>query len=119
MRIRFLGKGGSGGGHCPTLYATDHDSYLVQGWQTDTVGTIEIPHLLTGFAEPDTFIGATLSDTGRGTFLISGRPITDTATLSQLDLADDETAIEVPKRERSFYGAVAAKRGILDPVRAS
>ncbi|MFQ6229483.1 hypothetical protein [Nocardia sp. NPDC002869] len=118
MRIRFLGKGGSGGGQCPTLYATDHGSYLVQGWQTDTAGTIEIPHLLIGFAEPDTFIGATMTDTDRGTFLVSGRPVTDTATLAQLDLAEDETAIEVPKRERKFYGAAAARGSILESVRA-
>lgn len=31
MRLKFLGSGGSGQGHCPTLYATDQDSYLVQG----------------------------------------------------------------------------------------
>ncbi|WP_431957403.1 hypothetical protein [Nocardia lijiangensis] len=118
MRLQFLGKGGSGQGQCPTLYATDH-GYLVQGWETDEAGTIEIPHLLLGFAEPDTFIGATLSDTGRGTFSLSGRPITDDETLSQLDLADDETAIEVPKRERKFFGATATRPSVLGPVPGS
>jgi len=101
------------------LYATDQDSYLIQGWVTDHPGTIEIPHLLLGFAEPDTFFGATMTDTGRGTFTISGRPITDAETLDQLDLAEDETAIEVPRRERKFYGAAAARRGVLGSVSAS
>lgn len=105
MPLKFLGKGGSDDGACPTLYATDL-GYLAQGWRTGHPGTIEIPHLLLGFAEPDTFIGATLTDTGRGTFLVTGRPITDHETLSQLDLAANETAIEVPKAERTFYGAV-------------
>ncbi|MBF6144520.1 hypothetical protein [Nocardia nova] len=118
MRLLFLGKGGSGQGQCPTLYATDQDTYLVQGWETNMVGAVEIPHLLTGFADPDTFIGATLTDTGRGTFTVTGRPITDTETLAQLELADDETAIEVPKRERKFYGATAAGGSVPGTVRA-
>jgi len=112
MRLTFLGKGGSGTNDCPTLYATDQSSFLVQGWRTDTPGTVEIPHLLTGFAEPRTYIGTPLTDTSRGTFLLSGRPITDTGTLSQLKLADDETVIEVPKCERMFYGATADRQSM-------
>ncbi|MGK8522029.1 hypothetical protein ACRS6B_10975 [Nocardia asteroides] len=104
MRLRFLGKGGSDKTGCPALYATDRGSYLVQGWRTGQSGTLEIPHLLTGFAEPGTFIGATMTDTGRGTFRLVGRPVTDRETLAQLTLEDDETAIEVPKRERTYYG---------------
>ncbi|WP_238845234.1 hypothetical protein [Nocardia terpenica] len=72
------------------------------------MGTIEIPHLLTGFAEPDTFIGAELVDTGRGTFRLTGRPVTDCETLDQLDLASNEAAVEVPKGEQRFYGATTA-----------
>lgn len=108
MRLTFLGKGGSGSNDCPTLYATDQDSFVVQGWVTDSPGTVEIPHLLTGFAEPRTFIGATLTDTGRGTFTVTGQPV-DSDVLSQLKLAADETAIEVPKCERTFYGATAQR----------
>lgn len=51
------------------------------------------------FLEPDTFIGAPMTDTGRGTFLVSGLPVTDDETLNQLDMADDEGVISVPKRE--------------------
>lgn len=118
MRLRFLGKGGSGQGQCPTLYSTDRDTYLVQGWRTDTSGCIEIPHLLLGFTEADTFVGATMTDTGRGTFTVSGRPVVEIETLAQLELADDETAIEVPKLERKFYGAVTASRSVPGVVRA-
>ncbi len=108
MQLRFLGRGGSQVNDCPTLYATDQGSYVATGWRTGTSETIEIPHLLMGFAEPHTFIGTALTETGRGTFTLSGRPITDDKTLSRLDLADDEAAIEVPKSKRTFYGASTA-----------
>lgn len=110
MRIKLLGKGGSEGNGCPALYATDQGSYVAVGWITGGLETIEIPHLLPGFAESDTFIGAPMTDTGRGTFTLSGRPITDAETLSQLVLAEDETAIEIPKSERRFYGHAASRR---------
>lgn len=109
MRLRFLGRGGSESQGCPTLYATDQGSYLVQGWETGTLGTVEIPHLLTGFTEPDTYLGATMTDTGRGTFRLSGRPVTEPAVMGQLDLASDEAAILVAKRERTFFGDAAGR----------
>jgi hypothetical protein len=112
MRLTFLGKGGSQVNDCPALYATDCGTYVIVGWLTDTRGTIEIPHLLLGFAEPRTFIGALLTDTGRGTFSVTGRPIDDAETLDQLHLADGETAIEVPKCERTYYGATAARQSV-------
>ncbi|MBF6414554.1 hypothetical protein [Nocardia cyriacigeorgica] len=108
MQLRFLGKGGTEGGGCPSLYATDHGSYVVQGWKTTRPDTIEIPHLLTGFAEEGTFIGTRLTDTGRGTFTLVGVPITDPATLAQMDIYPDETCVEVAKAERAFYGATSA-----------
>lgn len=110
MEIKLLGKGGSEANGCPALYATDHGSYLAIGWTTDEAATIEIPHLLTGFAEPRTFIGATMTDTGRGTFTVTGRPITDNETLIRLDLAEDESAVELPKLGRTFYGHAARRR---------
>lgn len=110
MRLKLLGKGGSEANGCPALYATDQGTYLAVGWITDTPETIEIPHLLTGFAEQRTYIGATMTHTGRGTFTVTGRPITDHETLSQLDLAEDEIGIELPKLERKFYGYAASRR---------
>lgn len=109
MSLRFLGKGGSTNNGCPSLLADDQAGYVVQAWKTDRADTVELPHLLLGFLEPDTFIGAPLTDTGRGTFTLTGTPVTDDDTLSQLDLADDETAISVPKLERTFYGAASTR----------
>ncbi|GAB2718975.1 hypothetical protein [Nocardia thraciensis] len=108
MRLQFLGKGGTTGGGCPSLYATDRGTYVVQGWKTDAPEIIEIPHLLLGYAEPDTFIGTTMTDTGRGTFILSGVPVTDVEALAQMDIYLDETAVEVGKVERKFYGATSA-----------
>lgn len=108
MRLRFLGKGGSDLGGCPSLYTTDQGSYLVQGWGTDTPETVEIPHLLLGYAEPGTFLGSPLRDTGRGTFTLAGRPVAEREILDQLDLAPHEAAIEVPKTIRTFYGALSS-----------
>ncbi|SUA75176.1 Uncharacterised protein [Nocardia otitidiscaviarum] len=108
LRLTYLGKGGSDVGECPTLYASDHGTYVIIGWRTARPGTVEIPHLLLGFAEPDTFIGTPLTDTGRGTFTLTGRPITEAETLAQMSIEPHETAIEVPKTERAFYGAPAA-----------
>ncbi|TLF73334.1 hypothetical protein [Nocardia cyriacigeorgica] len=117
MRVRFLGKGGSGTNDCPSLYVTDEDSYIVQGWETNEPGTVEIPHLLTGFVEPRKFLGATLVDTGRGTFLVTGPPVTEPDVLAQLTLADGEAAIEVPRQERTFYGATATRQSMARVVR--
>lgn len=105
MCLEFLGRGGSDDGGCPTLYATEN-TYVCQGWGTDTPETIEIPHLLLGFLQTDTFMGATLTDTGRGTFTLTGKLISDRTILGMLNIADNEVAIEVPKVERTFYGAV-------------
>ncbi|WP_067702522.1 hypothetical protein [Nocardia jejuensis] len=107
MRLQFLGKGGSNQDGCPTLYVTDKDTFVVQGWTTDEVGTVEIPHLLLGFTEARTFIDSPLIDTGRGTFAVAGDPITDRETLEQLTLAGDESAIEVRRAERTFFGGIS------------
>ncbi|MCP2321025.1 hypothetical protein APR12_006415 [Nocardia amikacinitolerans] len=108
MRLHLLGKGGSGKDDCPSLFATDQDSYVILGWRTDHPETVEIPHLLTGFTEPRTYIGTPLVDTGRGTFAVTGRPITDRETLDQMTMEDFETAIEVPRAERTYFGGVPA-----------
>ncbi|MFE2996043.1 hypothetical protein ACFXG4_13620 [Nocardia sp. NPDC059246] len=75
---------------------------------TDRLETVEIPHLLLGFLAPDTFIGVALSDTGRGTFTLTGNPMCDPEIVDELAMEPNETAIEVPVAERSFYGATTA-----------
>ncbi|MBF6175467.1 hypothetical protein [Nocardia blacklockiae] len=108
MSLKFLGRGGSGVGECPSLFVGE-SHYVVQGWVTEDPGTVEIPHLLLGFAEADTFLGARMTDTGRGTFTLSGRPVVEPEVLAQLELAEGEAVVEVPKLVRSFYGVAAAR----------
>ncbi|MFE2958092.1 hypothetical protein [Nocardia tengchongensis] len=102
-QLRLLGKNGSPGNTCPSLYDTE-DGFVTQGWRTDSLGTVEIPHVLLGYADPGSFIGSPLLDTGRGTFLVSGVPVTDPDMLAQMEIAPNEAAVEVPKMERTFYG---------------
>ncbi|MFI5720621.1 hypothetical protein [Nocardia sp. NPDC051750] len=40
-------------------------------------------------------------------FQLSGAPVKDLEALAQMDIYADETAVEVPKSERSFYGNAA------------
>jgi hypothetical protein len=61
MRVKFLGSTSNNGGS-PTLYETDQDTYLVQGWRVADADTlarlaipehetvVEIPRRLLGFA---------------------------------------------------------------------
>lgn len=95
MLVRHLGTNTKQGGS-PKLYISDDARlYIVQGWRTDEPGRIEIPHALLGFLEPDTCLGAQLHDTGHGTFLLSGEPLTDREALEQMQIPDHETAIVV------------------------
>jgi hypothetical protein len=48
MRLRFLGTT-SQEGECPTLYATDRDTYVIQGWKvTDPDALADLRDVLTG-----------------------------------------------------------------------
>jgi len=86
MRLRFLGKATQGGGS-PTLFATDRASYVVQGWKvTGASESVEIPHRLLSHLEPGTCLGVLLADTGKGSFTLSGRPVTDSEALSYMDI---------------------------------
>lgn len=110
MRLTFLGKETQGGGS-PTLFGTDRDTYVVQGWKVEgQPGTVEIPPRLLGYLEPHTCLGVLVHDTGRGSFILSGDPVTDPQVLSQMDLPGHETCVEVGKRkaatEGSWRGAV-------------
>ena len=108
MRLRFLGKSTQGGGS-PTLYATDRDTYLVQGWKVaHEPARVEIPHRLLAYAEPGTCLGTRLTDTGRGSFTLSGEPVTDAEARAQLDVPGHETCVEVPRGEEVWISGAAA-----------
>lgn len=65
MKLTFLG-GTSWSGECPTLYATDRDTYVIQGWKVtdpealaamevpDHETAVEVPRALLRFAPSET-----------------------------------------------------------------
>lgn len=107
MQLRFLGKTTQGGGS-PTLFATDRDTYVVQGWKvTGQRDSVEIPQRLLAYLEPGTYLGTLLADTGRGSFTLSGASVTDTEVLSQMDIPGHETCVEVPKKKEVWFGGAA------------
>lgn len=95
MKLERLG-GDSTDGQSPTLFLSDRGSYVTQGWNTDRPDTIEIPHRLIRYLKPGTCLGALLRDTGHGTFLLTGDPVTDPEALEQIRLPAHEAAVEVP-----------------------
>lgn len=104
MQLRFLGKTTQGGGS-PTLFATDRDTYVVQGWKvTGRRDSVEIPQRLLAHLEPGTCLGALLVDTGRGSFTLSGVLVTDSEALSHMAIPGHETCVEVPKNKEVWCG---------------
>ncbi|MDX3867644.1 hypothetical protein [Streptomyces europaeiscabiei] len=116
MKLRFLGKN-STVGDCPTLYATDRDTYLVQGWKifaNDLLMQLEIPKGETAVEVPTELFEHLTKDglaageirrvqdpimilTPSGTFVVQGREVTDPEALAQMEIPDYETVVEVPK----------------------
>lgn len=116
MKLRFLGKN-STVGDCPTLYATDRDTYLVQGWKIfandllmqlvvpEGQTAVEVPTELFEFLKEDGLTAGEfkcLDDpimilTPGGTYVVQGAEVTDLEALSQMEIPDYETVVEVPK----------------------
>ncbi|MGH3929232.1 MAG: hypothetical protein ACRDTF_04565 [Pseudonocardiaceae bacterium] len=97
MRITFLGKVTQGGGS-PTLFATDRDTYFVQGWRVPgQEASVEIPMKLLEYLESNTRLAAVSHTTGQGTYILSGTPVTDVDALAQMDIPGHETCVEVGK----------------------
>ena len=115
MQLRFLGKETTGG-QSPTLYATDQDSYVVQGWivsdpdllarldvaEGETV--VEVYSRLLAHLEKDGLSGEVVSDRypivyvmESGNYILQGKPLVDEDAMTQMDIPDHETAIEVPR----------------------
>lgn len=107
MQLTFLGKETQGGGS-PTLFATDADTYVVQGWKvTGQETSVEVPVRLLTYLQPGTRLGTDLHDTGGGTYIVSGAPVTDTEALSQMDIPGHESCVEVPKAQEDEAGGAA------------
>jgi hypothetical protein len=115
VRLRFLGKD-STPSNSPTLYATDGDSYIVQGWivtdadvlarldisDTDTV--VEVPARLLGFLALDGLDGEVnnrvppiVQVLDSGNYIIRGERVRDAEALDQMTIPDYETCVAVPK----------------------
>ncbi len=75
----------------------DRGHYLVQGLKVpDSPDRVEIPHMLLRWLEPDTHLGATLTDSGVGTFILSGESVSDGEALATLQVPRHETCVSVP-----------------------
>ncbi|MFB9962123.1 hypothetical protein [Sinosporangium siamense] len=115
MRPEFLGKE-STGGKSPTLYATDRNSYVIQGWiVTDfqILASVDVPDdetlveitakLMTHLAK-DGLLGRITRFTHpivhvkpNGNLIVQGARVTDAEALAQMDIPDHETCVEVSK----------------------
>jgi hypothetical protein len=115
MQLRFLGKATSGG-QSPTLYATDQESYVVQGWvvtEPDVLAALQIPdgetvvevppRLMTYLAndgmtgEVKRVTGPIVHVRGNGNYIVQGAHVTDAEALGQMDIPAHETCVEVAR----------------------
>jgi hypothetical protein len=115
MRLIFLGKA-SDLGESPTLYATDRDTYVVQGWKITEDATA--PALALGKGEIAVEVYARLLDylakdgvpgtvarheppivhvKQNGNFVIQGERLADGDARRQMAMPDHEDAVELPK----------------------
>jgi hypothetical protein len=112
VQLTFLGKSTQGGGS-PTLFATDRDTYVVQGWRVPGRETsVEIPTRLLEYLERDTELAVVLHTTDHGTYIVSGAAVTDAEALAQVDIPSHETCIEVGKVREGDADDTAARPGV-------
>src|SRR6266516_1063133 len=82
---------------------------MAQGWKVPgQVNSIEIPKRLLAYVETGTRLDATLHDTVRDSYILSGSPVTDADALSQMDIPDHETCVEVGKVQEGDADGAAA-----------
>jgi hypothetical protein len=116
MKLRFLGKN-STPGDSPTLYASDQDSYVIQGWKVyanDVLARLDVPEGHTAVEVPTELFEHLTKDgvpsgeiknvvapimllTEQGTCVVQGPRMYDPEALSQMRMPDYETCVEVPK----------------------
>ncbi|RZS37481.1 hypothetical protein EV193_10536 [Herbihabitans rhizosphaerae] len=115
MTLRFLGKE-STPTNSPTLYATDAESYVIQGWiVTDadvlarlTVSEhetlIEVPPGLLNYLAADGLEGQAsnvvppiVAVNDKGNYIMQGKRVTDAGVLGQMNIPDHETCIHVSR----------------------
>ncbi|MEV5832486.1 hypothetical protein [Nocardia sp. NPDC052112] len=97
MRIQLLGGPTNNTGSPRLWIDEDRHLYLVQGYRVaHDANRVEIPHMLLGWLQPGTYIGAPLVDSGHGSFTLAGQPITDPDALAHMQIPDHEIAVAVP-----------------------
>ncbi|RDG37320.1 hypothetical protein [Streptomyces corynorhini] len=116
MKLRFLGKN-STPGDSPTLFASDRDSYVVQGWKVyarDLLARLEVPeghtvvevpielfeHLVEDGASSGRikkFSAPIMLVTEQGTCILQGPLMCDAEALGHMRMPDYETCVEVPR----------------------
>lgn len=97
MPATLLGGPTSNTGSPRLWFDSDRAVYLVQGYQVlDEPNQVEIPHMLLKWLRPGTFLGARLHDSGQGSFIVAGTPVSDPTILRDMAIPDHETAVEVP-----------------------
>ncbi len=112
MQLTFLGKRTQAGAS-PTLFATDRDTYVVQGWRVPGhEASVEIPMSLLEYLEADTTLAVALRTTGHGTYVLSGAAVRDAQALAQMDIPGHETCIEVGKVREGGVDGTAARPGV-------
>jgi hypothetical protein len=124
MHLTFLGKE-SRPDESPTLFATDRDSYVVQGWIVtdpeilamivvpDDEMVVEVPAALLAHLAKDGLSGDVVNlippivhITENGNYIIKGRRVMDPEALGQMTIPDHETCVEVSR------SAIAALVGV-------
>ncbi len=115
MLLTFLGKD-SHPDESPTLFATDRDSYVVQGWiitdpeilvliaMVDDETIVEVPAALMAHLAKDGLSGDVANlvppivhVAANGNYIIRGRRVTDPEALAQMTIPDHETCVEVSR----------------------
>lgn len=115
MRLTFLGKE-SVPDQSPTLYATDQESYVVQGWivtdpqvlaritVSDNETVVEVPAKLMAHLAKDGLAGEVMNlippivhVTQNGNYIVPVRKVTDNGVLGQMNIPDHETCVEVSR----------------------
>jgi hypothetical protein len=115
MRLTFLGKE-SVPDQSPTLYATDRDTYVVQGWivtdpqviaaiaVADDEDMVEVPAKLMVHLAKDgisgevaNFVPPIVHVLGNGNYIVRGKKVTDHEALGQMNIPDHETCVEVSR----------------------
>jgi hypothetical protein len=115
MHLTFLGKE-SFSKSSPTLFATDCNSYVAQGWivtdpkilamieLSDDETIVELPAALLAHLAKDGLSGDVVNlvppivhVTAKGSYIIKGRRVTNPGVLGQVTIPDHETYVEVTR----------------------